>query len=465
MTMGGLPGTASGSMRAVQNEAYTGDITILYHFIAGDNPGIGEMAQEYQAFLIEQGALTPLTGGPRDRSFYLDIIGAIDVQRHILGTPYMTLETMTNMDDAHRFVDILNENGINTIQMQLHGWFNRGINHDIAKRVNVINDVATPKQLREMEARLQTHGGGLHPAVNFTMTNFYSRNFNRVFEASRDVSGYVGFMSRVSRDMLWTRFSFHRNDWFVIVYPGVIPFHVDAFISNFDRRTGLDGLVLTDLGDMLSESVYRRNQVDREHSRLISESQLSRLDEAIPSIVVFGGNDYALPFASHLVDVPTETDRFFIIDYEVPFYSMVVHGFVEFAGAAANMRENFSPENVLLNSMTTGASPRYILSAQPTRSAQFSPHERFYSTHYVNWMELAVSHYQHFNNVYRYLRTERIVDFIVLAGRHDDIMTAQQVTVTVFSDGTRIYVNNTHNTFEYNGVIIPPRWFEVVRGV
>jgi hypothetical protein len=226
---------------------------------------------------------------------------------------------------------------------------------------------------------------------------------------------------------------------------------------------GLPGLALADMGDIVSESSHRRNTVDREHSRLIAESQLGVLNNAFENLVVFGGNDYSLGHAAHLVDVPTETDRFFTIDYEVPFFPMVVHGFVEFAGMPANVRENFDPVGVLLNSMTTGASPRYMLTAQPTRHAQFSPHERFYSTHYLNWMDMAIAHYNEFNNVYRNLRAERIVDFEILSGRSEDIMTSSQVTVTVFSNGTRIYVNNTRDTFEHNGVIIPPQWF-VVRG-
>jgi hypothetical protein len=463
LTMGGLPGAASGNMRVVQELAYTGDITVMYEFIAGDNPGVGEMAQAYQNFLIEQGALTPLPG-PGDRSLYIDVLGAMDVIRHILGTPYTTLEMMTSMEDANRFVDIFNQAGINTIQMQLHGWFNRGVNHDVAKRVNLINGVGTPAQLRAMNNRLQANGGGLHPGVNFTVTNLFSRNFNTSFEASRDVVGWTGAMARIARDMLWTRSTMHRNDVFVLVHPAVIPFHLDSFIPNFQRRTGLDGLALLDMGDILTESAYRLNPIDREHSRLLMMNQMGRLQDAIPNLVVYGGNDYAFPFASHLVNVPTETDRFFIIDYEVPFYNMVVHGFIEFAGATSNLRENFDPLGVLLNSMTTGASPMYMLTAQPTRLAQFSPHERFYSTHYVNWMDQIIWHYTEFNNVYRYLRGERMVDFQVLAGRRDDIMTASQVTVSIFSNGTRIYVNNTQYTFEYNGVVIPPRWFTVVEG-
>ena len=454
INMAGVPG-ASGNMEVVQEDTYTGDITVVYRFLAGDNPGLGEMAEAYREFLIDRGAMTPLDG-PGDRSFYMDIIGAIDMQRHILGTPFMATEVMTSLEDAGRFVDMLNEGGIDTVQMQLHGWFNRGINHDVAKRVNRINSVGSRQEMLDLNARLQENGGGLHPAVNFKLTNWFSRNMNHTFEVAKDPAGYIGFMSRTARDALSTRWSHHRNDWFLLVHPAVLPFHMDRFIPAYGRNTGMDGLALTDLGDILTESMFRRDPVDREHSRLIVVEQFERLQEAVPNLVVFGGNDYSFAFASHIVDAPTEADMFQIIDYAVPFFPMVVHGFIEFAASPANMRDNYSAISVLLNSMTTGASPRYIITAEPSRNTQFSPHERFYSTQYTQWLDAAMEHYRTFNDVFRYLRAEPIVDFEVL-----DIIDGNQVTVTVFGDGTRIYVNNAAEDVVANGVSIPQEWFVV----
>jgi hypothetical protein len=455
----GMPGT--GIMTVIQEGTYEGDITIMYHFLPQHNPTVGDMAQAYQGYLVEKGALTPLNG-PGERSFYMDIIGAVDVVEHFLGTPYGSLEVMTTMEDANRFVTVLNEGGVNKIQMQLHGWFNRGINHDVANRVNLINRVGTKRELQDMNARLQADGGGLYPVVNFALTNYYSRRFNRALESSRDLAGYIGFMSRIARDMMFTRFSIHSNDWFILVHPGRLPYHVGDFIPSYARNAGIDELALADLGDIVTESLHRRNPINRQSSQLITASQINRLHDAVPNLVIFGGNEYALPFASHIVDAPIETDRFFIIDYEVPFYAMVMHGFVEFAGGPVNMRERYCPVEVLLVSMQTGASPRYVFTALPTRNMQFSPHERFYSTQFANWADIAVRHYSQFNQVHRQLRGERIVNVEVLSTRRENLQgMAGQVTVTVFSNGTRIYVNQQDHDFVHNGIRIPANDFVV----
>jgi hypothetical protein len=461
----GIPG-ATGDLNIVQEEAYTGDITVIYQFIAGDNPGVGEMAQAYQQFLVEQGVLTPLSG-PGDRSFYLDVIGAIGIRDHFLGTPFTTIEVMSTLEDADRFVTYLNNEGISNIQMQLHGWFNRGTNHDVAKNINIMNRVGRQRDIVNLHQRLQDAGGGLNPVVNFQVTNWSTlsgaRNINTAFEVAKDHVGTMSGMTGGDRELLTLRASRHWTDWYFLIHPGVLPFHIDDFLPQWERRVDIDSLALSDLGHMVNESFYRRDPVNRENSRQITQEQIGRLHRHIPNLLIFGGNDYSLRYASHLVDVPTEADMFYIIDYEVPFFPMVVHGFVEFAGVAANLREHYSTINVLLNSMTTGASPRYTFTALPTRTAQFTPHERLYSTHYVNWIGPAVEHYRIFNEVYRDLRAERIVDFEILAGGAVDLTAANQVTATVFSNGTRIYVNNTTRPFEADGFVIPPQWF-VVRG-
>ena len=470
LSMDGIPG-ASGDLTVVQAESYMGDITVMYHFLAGDNPGLGEMAQAYQGFLVETGALTPLDG-PGDRTFYLDVLGAFLRRTHFLGTPYNTTYVVSTTEDAHRFVDMLSDGGVDNVQMQLHGWFNRGPNHDVATNVNIINGVSRSRDLTELNERLTTGGGGLNPVVNlqsiFGDFNFfrgwYARGVTISFEIAHDLAGMYAWSGGGNRQLLLRQGGVSNTDWYYLTHPGVLPFHVEDFLQSYERRLGLENLAISDLGDFLVESLHRRNAVNREASKLIVSEQLGIIEEQIPNLVIFGGNDYAIPFASHLLDVPVETDMFHIIDHQVPFYSMVVHGFIEHAGAPANLREHYSAVNVLLSSMTTGASPRYMFTAIPTRELQFTELERMYSTYYRNWMEIAIYHYNQWNNVFRYLRAERIVDFEILAGGDLNVGAGNQVTATVFSDGTRIYVNNTYRDFEADGVTIPARNFVVREG-
>jgi hypothetical protein len=452
-----LAGGSVNDMTIVQQQAFDGDITINYRFIAGEDPGYVEMAHAYQRALIENGSFTRLTPAA-NAPFYLDILGAVEKRKFVVGTPYRAMEPMTTYKQAHEIVDLLNSEGVHNIQMRWLGWFNRGVNHDVAKKINWTGRIGSRNEMRGLNERLAADGGGLYPSVNLMMTAWTTRNLTRSHEIARDPAGFLGHISNFAREMLRIRGPGRfDSDWFMLIHPAVLPFHIDSFIPAYNKLN-MDNLALNDMGDVLSASLYRRNPVDREHSRMISTEQLARLDQAYGSLMVSGGNDYSLAFASHVVDAPTELDRHYIIDSEVPFYQIVVHGFIDHAGSPVNTREVQDAHMALLNSLATGAAPHYLWSYQPTRNIEFTAYDILYSTHYVNWLSQATEHYRVYNGVYRDLRTQRITGHRILSESSSHIAA---VTVTEFENGTRVYVNTTNETFRGEGVVVPALWYTV----
>jgi hypothetical protein len=441
LSMVGMPTVDESDLTAVQEYSYDGDISVVYSFLAGDNPGYVEMAHAYQQELVRRGILTPITERG-DTSLYIDIIGSVDKRRFFLGIPYWSQEVMTTYAETNTILDRFADAGIHAIQMQLHGWFNRGINHDVAKNINLIRRVGTQAELSALGRRLQQSGGGLYPAVNFQITSINSRNINRSFEIAKDPGGTLGITTSLDREALSTFVPWFRHEIYQIISPTVLPYHIDQFIPAFNRRTGLGGLALTDLGSILSQSIYRRYYADREHSRLIAAEQIERLSEEY-TLLIAGGNDYAWRGATHLVDIPTETDWFYVIDYEVPFIQLVLHSFVEYTGSAINTREVYNERAMFLTMLATGTAPRYMLSGEPLRRAEFTPYEHFYSTDYTIWFDTVVHNYLHYNDVYKHLRTERMTDHKILRGGTFNTAGSNQVTMTEFANGTRIYVNTT----------------------
>jgi hypothetical protein len=456
MTMAGGSET---DMTIVQQQTYDGDITLHYRFIANEDANYTGMALAYQRALIEDGTLTPLAPA-ENTPFYLSIIGGVDKTKFILGTPYTAIEPMTTYKEANEILDILNHVGVHNINMRWLGWFNRGVNHDVAKKINWTRSVGSKDEMRGLNDRLKADGGGFYPSVNFQMTAWATRNLTRSYEVARDPAGFQGMISNVSREFLRTTNSRYNSDWFLIIHPGVLPFHIDKFIPAYNKL-GIDNLALYDLGDVLSESIYRKNTVDREHSRLIAAEQLERLGMNTGSIMISGGNDYALSVADHIIDAPIELDRYYLVDHEVPFYQIVMHGFMDYAGRPVNTREVQDVDMATLNMLATGAAPHYLWSYQPTRQIEFTPYERYYSTQYENWMGAAAEQYRLYNEIYKDLRTLRITGHEILS---ESSSHTSAVTVTEFENGTRIYVNTTRESYLADGYMVPAMGYYVHRG-
>jgi len=225
----------------------------------------------------------------------------------------------------------------------------------------------------------------------------------------------------------------------------VLPWHVEGFIDGYNRL-GMDSLALNDLGDIVTQTLYRRETVDRENGRLIAAEQLAVLKNIYSNIMVVGGNDYALGAASHLTDVPTEADFYFIIDREIPFYEIVVHGYIDYCGKPENTREYYDSEKSLLRMLATGAAPHYLWTYRPLLGLEFTRFEKYYSTHYINWIDEAASKYAAYNAIFKDLRGIPITAHEILA---------KDVTVTEYGHRVKIYVNMSDSAYDAGGAILP----------
>ena len=53
--------------------------------------------------------------------------------------------------------------------------------------------------------------------------------------------------------------------------------------------------------------------------------------------MVSGGNSYSLPYADDIINAPDTQSDFYIIDAQVPFYQMIIHGYINYTGASLNL--------------------------------------------------------------------------------------------------------------------------------
>jgi hypothetical protein len=111
--------------------------------------------------------------------------------------------------------------------------------------------------------------------------------------------------------------------------------------------------------------------------------------------------------------------------------------------------------------MATGAAIHYMWSYQPTRALEFTPYEKLYSTHYVNWLDEAAKLYREYNEVHKHLRTQRITGHEIVSENSSHVSS---VTVTEYENGARIYVNTMDTPFNAGGVTVPARGYWVEGG-
>jgi len=452
---------ADESMTVIQQNAYEGDISVRYVFLTDDDAGYTGMARTYQNYLIEKNILTPLV--PEDNSpFYLSFLGAIEKQEFFLGTPYYATVPMTTYSQASDIIEQLNNNDVNSIQAQWIGWFNRGANHDAADKIRPARNIGNRNDKNTLMQLLNDGGGELYPAVRFQALRWDSRRVSMSRNVSQDILGYSGIFTSFNRQTLSIMRTMYRSDVYTLIHPRVVPFHVDDFISGYNS-IGYYALALEDMGSLLTQSMYHNNSVDRESSKLIAQEQIQKLYDEFGPMMISAGNDYSFFAARHIIDLPTTTDRYLIIDHSIPFVQMVLHGYIDHSGTPINTREIFEFDYTLLTSLSTGSAPHFLWTYQPTTNLAYTQYDVLYSTQYGSWFDDAVELYRNYNDVFKNLRTVPITDHVILRPGTPGSIGQSAVTMTQFGT-TRIYVNFSDTEFISDDVTIPPMDF-VIRNV
>jgi hypothetical protein len=378
--------------------------------------------------------------------FYLDILGGVKMQQSVLGVPYLSVYPMTTFDEAGTIVDKFVENDISNLRLNYLGWFNGGYYHDAPKKVKVDNKLGGKKDLEALDAKLSDLGAKLYGDVAFQRVSFEAKYFNYKMESSMYYSGYNVFFGRVNpatlRQTSGLGYSESRYD---MLSPKYLVRHVDKFVGALDK-VDISGISLRDLGDALPSDQKRTNIIDRQEAKQIVLGQFQKLDGAIDNLMVSGGNAYSWAYASDLTNVPASDNPFYLVDEEIPFYEMVIHGCIDYTSGAINLSDTYDKQQIILRMIEFGMAPHFTLSYKDSSNIKYSALNVMYSTHYETWMEDAVDIYQQTNAVLSKVVNSKITEHTILDGG---------VRKISYDNGVVIYINYTNADATADNVSIP----------
>ena len=174
------------------------------------------------------------------------------------------------------------------------------------------------------------------------------------------------------------------------------------------------------LGSDLNSNFDEDNPINRVEAMEYVEDVLSKMSLADYSIMLKTGNSYSMKYADHVLEATLDSSHLRFASYSVPFFGMVYHSYVEYAGDAFNYTG--SPDYEILRAIESGASLYYILCCENTtylkEDAMLSD---YYGVDYHNWFDNIVETYTELNGLLGKLQTFDIVD-------HKAIITERNIS-------------------------------------
>lgn len=426
------------------------DFTVRYSFLNGDEASYAGMAQLYQDYLVSRFGLRPLEN--RGFPLVLDIVGSYDVVKPVYGIPKNVVEPFTTYSQAEAIIDDLYEQGIDVLEVRYLGWLAGGINHKLPTGVRLERVVGSKDDLQNLAGHLSTLGGRLYPSFDLGLVHrngFFDR-FVAFLDASRFLNRQSAYLN-VHNIATYQSITEQRRP---LVSPAKYDSIVDRFLADY-TKLGVAGIALGDLGKLLY-SDFRTDPdrvVDRQAARDVVVQQLEKFSAAGLDLMLEGSNAYLLPYSDVVVMAPSYSRGFELIDVSVPFYQMVVSGYVAYAGEPYNLADR-SGRYYLLKMLENGSLPYFAVSWETSSVVKHTDFDHFYSTYYSDVSQDIITLYEEAAGVLRDIWHLPIVNHDVLG---------PDVFVTEYADGTKIYVNYTAEAVFADGVLIPGEDYVVIK--
>jgi hypothetical protein len=454
LAMFGTVGQQS-ELPTVEKEIYKLDLKVKYTFLTKENASYSGMAKCYRDRLISEGALVA-NEASESIPFYMDVIGGVKQTAHFMGVPYLQVFPMTTFEEAGKIADSLYASDITNLRMNYQGWFNGGYYHDTPYTIKGLGKLGGKGDLEELTKKVEAAGGKVFADVAFQKVTYIAKHFRYNVETSKYYAGgYIAQFGVVNPVSLRNLSSLgYAENVYNLISPKFLPRYIDKFANKISDYN-VSGISLRDLGDSLQSDKKRTNVINREDALDVVIDQFKKLDNVGKEIMVNGGNEYSLPYADEIINMPLSHNAYYLVDEEIPFYQMVVHGFVDYTGTAINLSDTYDKTDVLLRLLEYGAAPHFTFTYKDSNTIKYSALNKLYSTKYEDWLNDATVLYNELNGVLKNVTNSAIVS-------HD--IVAPGVKKITYDNGVKIYINTSKTAVDVDGINLAARSY-VTEGV
>lgn len=416
---------------------------VRYVLLDNGQADVAGMAAYYRQYLLQAGAL-PQTDG--ETGLFLDYLGLATDDASFLGIPYSRRLTLSTLADIQEDVAALQEAGLTQVALRLQGYGGAGITHGLSQEAALHGSVGSWEELTSLAGMLS---GGLYLEADFL--SVYQDGWFDGFSAKADTAQSLNRSLIVykSYDPVTREYEANRFGRYLLK-PEKYAQTAASFLESLDALVpgGQVGVSYSSAGSLLTGDYHPSRDWDRNRT----ESSLREVLESAAdrrAVLTDGGNLYALAGLSRLANVPLTSSHYDILDEEVPFYPMVVHGSLPYTGASLNLAAD--PDTAFLRAVEYGAGLAYTLITQDDLILSGTDYmTAYYSLSSDRQMETILEQAALAAPVWEATAGAAFTE-------HREV--AEDVFLSRYDNGTVVYVNYRDEAVTADGVTVPARGF------
>lgn len=400
-------------------------VTVRYYPIVKDGVSYVDVAKRYQQYLVEEKGLTKVEG---ERSpLYLDLWGGTVKEQSVLGFPVKLETAATTYEQAKEILQELTANGVDDIIVSYEDFNAAGVTSRISNSVDYSGTLGGKNKWKELKSFCDASGITLAPSFDLMQ---YERSGNGYTKTGASAIAITkAYATQGVYELAFGTPHDTRDSWYILS-PAFFERVYGEVISSCQRE-GMNAISVAG-GTSALYSDYTSN-ASRNTSRQQAVNNLIKgyemINQSGMTFVSGAANDYALPYVDYLRDVPLYSSNFDVFDYDIPFYELVIHGYIPYTTKAKNASS--SADELFVYSVVTGTPLHYeVMYQDPNDFTDCSYDELFY-TNYKGWVNDMVAEYKLMKQYVLPLTDETIEDFEINGVE----------CKSTFSDGTVVEAN------------------------
>ncbi|MGN0299418.1 MAG: DUF5696 domain-containing protein [Lachnospiraceae bacterium] len=431
--------TTSFTQRMTSDDYFTGDITVRYRLLTGDDANYNGMAKSYQSYLIDEGVLT-VQEAEEDAPIFVDFLGEIDKELYFLGIPYEGNVSLTTFADAKAILEDMTANGIKNIKVQYTGIANEGLNQRAVENVKVSSALGGTSGLKELASYIDSIGGEFFPdfQLQTAYTDDYLSKEERAFFITEEIAQIYNF------NLVNNKAETSADYPLYIIAPTYIPDYISKFMNSYNKL-GISGLSTSDFMTFISANYKKGANISMANAVSYYQEALAKLDESYtmvfsnPTVLAYGAADY-------ITDLPSGNSGLRVLDAKIPFTQLVLNGCVSYSTDALNSSTS-DVRYDMMKCMETQSIMKFRFIAADTTILQDTTGENIFMAEYGLWNEKVADYYAEYNEFYQKVKGTTIVS-------HEIIDENDDYVKVVYSNGMTIYFNYTELDAVLEGVSV-----------
>ena len=407
-------------------------VRIGYRFLAGEQADYVGMAFLYREYLQQVYGLTGQTA--EALPLYLDIYGAAEKKRSILGIPIKQQEQLSDFADMEAIAKELAASGVSGIQMNLKSWSRDQLAGKVDGSLRPSGTLGSAEEMTRLADLLAEQGGGLYPEVGIQLFTKSGNGISRYFDVTKSLSNAPAFIFTYYDSTRVRNKEIPRQS---MVTATKLP-ALTTMIRKNAEKAGWDGLslprfyVYSDFGDTLvSQSSYAARL-----SAALGEWADLRL-------LMDNPGDFLLPYTAAVLNLPVESSRYDLTDVSIPFVQLALSGLVPYAVEPINL--DADSHRLFLKALETGSTLHYALITKDNKRVIDTRLNTLFSADYALWRDEMLQAYEAAEQVRRAAAGSPITG-------HE--MLTDEVTATTYGNGVRVLINYGTAAYTADGVTV-----------